>query len=292
MNLMHGATRLLAIAISAFGLLCNVAGAAELAAYEEVGRYKLAKQVSESSGLACTDERLFVINDSGNEPNVYELDHQGQIQATFPMIAPSRDWEAMTTDGQRLFIADIGNNHGVNRQLQIYHLPLTALHPSKPGMFEQINFSFADFELHPIEPMRHDLDAEAIALNGNDLMLFSKSWQTNRTRVYRVAQLPASQLQLLSPIATIADLPGMVTGAHYDAAEKSYWLVGYNSKGLPKMTPFVARLSEAFEVLEVKLLPGLGQIEAVCIDEQRTLWMAQEQLIFTPALLLKYQAGH
>lgn len=260
-----------------------------LASYQEVARYKLPNQAAEASGLACLEERLLVINDSGNSATIHELDLTGKLTSSYPIAAPSRDWEALAIDGKHIYIADIGNNHGVNKQLQIYRQPVSALRQKTPSAIEHVSFEFADYAEHPIQPMRHDLDAEAIAINGNQFVVFSKSWVSNQARVYLVDQTNDAELQLVRPVATVTGLPGMVTGAHYDTLTQSYWLVGYNSKGLPKMTPFITRLDDKFNQLEVKLLPGLGQVEAVCLDKQRNLWLAQEQLIFRPALLVKFQ---
>lgn len=40
----------------------------------------LSQQLEETSGLYCTDEGLFTINDSGNEATVFELDYDAGVK--------------------------------------------------------------------------------------------------------------------------------------------------------------------------------------------------------------------
>ncbi|MBD1389984.1 hypothetical protein IC617_11140 [Neiella sp. HB171785] len=262
--------------------------AAGLEHYEIVAKHPLPAEIAEASGLACTSDGKYTINDSGNPAIIFQLGDQGQIVGRIHSALNNRDWEALSYADGQLYVADIGNNHGHHRAMKIHRVALASVNKGIAADASSFSFEFADYDQHPVTSVHHDLDAEAITIDQGQLIVFSKSWQSNVARVYRM--IPRQQHQVIEPVATIAELPGMITGAHFDPVAKQYWLVGYNSKGLPKLKPFIAQLDDNFQLLATKSLTGLGQIEAVCMDQQRRLWLAQEQMLFKPALLIEMAA--
>ncbi|WP_158100526.1 SdiA-regulated domain-containing protein [Neiella marina] len=265
--------------------VCSSALSADLARYEVIAQHKLSAQVAETSGLACVGDSKYTINDSGNPAIIYQLDDQGQVITEVTAAINNRDWEALSFADGQLYIADIGNNHANRRNMVVYQLTLDSVRKGIAAEVSSTTFEFADYDTFPVDSVHHDVDAEAMAFNQEQLIVFSKSWRTNVARAYRID--PNQTQQRLMPIATIDNLPGMITGAHYDAASKNYWVVGYNSKGLPKLTPFIAQLDDSFNVVATKDLTGFGQVEAICMDKQRHLWLTQEQMLFKPALLIQ-----
>jgi hypothetical protein len=71
----------------------------------------LPREIQESSGLvAHTDSSFLTINDSGNDPVVYEILKTGKILSitTFQDDVYNFDWEELTLDSQgRVYIGDI-----------------------------------------------------------------------------------------------------------------------------------------------------------------------------------------
>ena len=88
--------------------------------------YKIADlndTLRETSGLTLMNGRLYSFNDSGNPNEIYEINPEnGQIISTIKVDFPNRDWEAMTNDGQSLYIGDFGNNGGKRTDLAIYKI--------------------------------------------------------------------------------------------------------------------------------------------------------------------------
>lgn len=256
-----------------------------LADYGITEQMSLPKAVQETSGLACVNDRLFTVNDSGHPAIIYEINARGDVLAGYKSQANNNDWEAMTAFNDFLYVADIGNNSGLVKQYSIYRHDLLDMSLVKPSLYRQVRFEYTDYPTESLAMMSHDYDAESLAFNGNKLVVFSKSWQSNVARVYEINLVQPDQKA--TPVTTIDDLPGMITGAHYDEASKRYVVVGYNSNGLPSLKPFMALLSDEYKVLELKSLKGFGQVEAVCLDFEGSLWFSQERALFKPALLVK-----
>ena len=63
---------------------------------------------------------FFAINDSGDEPIVYLMTSNGVVfHKIFVSGAKNVDWEDLSSDGDFLYIGDIGNKSGiVDRQIR------------------------------------------------------------------------------------------------------------------------------------------------------------------------------
>ena len=84
----------------------------------------LPENVLESSGLIYYNNRLITHNDSGNSPQLYELDSLGsQIFRTITINnATNIDWEDITQDDTYIYVGDFGNNSGNRQDLRIYRI--------------------------------------------------------------------------------------------------------------------------------------------------------------------------
>ena len=133
-------------------------------------------------------------------------------------------------------------------------------------------------------PLAHDFDAEALTIRDDVLVMFSKSWSSGVANVYELNM--DNTEQTLQPIAQVNDLPGIVTGADYDAESRKYYLVGYKTTfiGLPK--PFLVVLDESYQQEELVYLRGFGQVEGVC-SHADSIWFTQEDNHLSPAKLVQ-----
>jgi hypothetical protein len=125
--------------------------------------------------------------------------------------ATNHDWEAMTVQGEYLWIGDIGNNANKRTDLALYRIPVNEVKHGKIQSVKQFPFRYPDQTAFPPEPEKRMYDAEALVAIGNDLYIFTK----NRTKpftgsfhVYKltpsadsliVSQLPSGQLRASSP---------------------------------------------------------------------------------------------
>jgi len=120
---------------------------------------------------------------------------------------------------------------------------------------------------------------------GDHLVLFSKSWLT---RVVKVYYLDKDQpTPLLSPVAEVSGIPGVVTGADFDAQNNRYVIVGYTSNALGMFKPFIATLSAEFDLISTYKLTGYGQVEGLCVRENNTIWLTQESSPLSAAKLIR-----
>ncbi|KAF5270275.1 hypothetical protein FQR65_LT17854 [Abscondita terminalis] len=81
----------------------------------------LSDTLKESSGLTILKGKLLSFNDSGNPAEIYELNpDKGSIDRTYKTNAVNTDWEAITNDGENLYIGDFGNNLGNRKESQLF----------------------------------------------------------------------------------------------------------------------------------------------------------------------------
>src|SRR3546814_14791477 len=88
---------------------------------------RLDARLDESSGLAASlahEGVLWMLDDGGNDPQLFAISTRGGLQATFQVAGVAKtDWEdiaAFELDGRRyLLVADTGDNGGLRRSLQL-----------------------------------------------------------------------------------------------------------------------------------------------------------------------------
>ena len=228
----------------------------------------LSQQLEETSGLYCTDDRLFTINDSGNEAKVFELNYDGLVTQTYPLPLRNIDWEAITGDDEFLYIADIGNNKGKRETLMVHKVSRRDY-----NHVDSFSIQYAGNEPSDNFPYAHDFDAEAMVLAEGKLLIFSKSWRTGIANVYEVG---SETQQILTPIAHIAGLPGVITGADFDEMRNLYVVVGYKSDPFGNFSTFLAQLDTSFTPIEVWPLDEYKQVEGICVDKQGDYWFSEE----------------
>ena len=151
---------------------------------EEVGA--VPDELRESSGVVVSRTQPGVLwshNDSGDGPNLYAIDITGRLLARFTITnAMARDWEDISSGpcpanvaaaqparpSGCLYIADIGDNTEVRREVTIYIVdePRVEGSGSSPAVTARsFNFRYAE----------GPIDAEAIAVRPNgDITIVSK----------------------------------------------------------------------------------------------------------------------
>jgi hypothetical protein len=155
-------------------------------------------EIPESSGLAVsrrTPGLLWSHNDSGNAAVLFALDPTGAVRGRVRVPILMRDWEDISAApcpaGDCLYLADIGDNKGVRRQVQIYRVPEPAASDAETAPPDVFNATYAD----------GPHNAEAMFVAGADLFIVTK----DRTGlVYRATMTPAERRELtFRPIAQL-----------------------------------------------------------------------------------------
>ncbi len=201
----------------------GVARVRSLYRIERVGT--LPKVVNESSGLARrygppgSPPTFWTHNDGGGRPTLYGIIETGVlIDSLLLPGAQNVDWEDLTQqDSTRLFIADMGNNANVRRDLGVYELLVqhrgtgnAEFSPTNPRVLRGsvLNLSFSDQTAFP--PKRRNFDCEAVFYKNDSLFLLSKNRSGHQVRLYGMPATPGSRV--LVPLDSVF-IKSMVTGA-------------------------------------------------------------------------------
>ena len=142
-------------------------------------------ELAESSGLAVSRRNpglLWSHNDSGNAAVLFALDVTGAVRGRVRVPIRTRDWEdvsaARCPSGDCLYIADIGDNRGARRQVQIYRVPEPAAGDAETAPPDVFNASYSDGP-HNAEAM-FVVDADAFIITRDRI-----------AGVYRATMTPA-----------------------------------------------------------------------------------------------------
>ncbi len=187
----------------------------------------LSDDMRETSGLLYVKGAFYTFNDSGGEPELYQIDTvSGDVSKTIVVKdAENEDWEAITADDEFIYIGDIGNNKGKRKDLVIYKCPIEGLKEGKL-LAKPIWISYRDQESFDQKKHHHEYDAEALFVRDDKLYLVSKNWVKDESKIYEVPKEPGSYV--LKKEATIPVF-GKVTDAFYDVQQKGLFLIGYGA---------------------------------------------------------------
>ena len=251
----------------------------------------LSSQLLETSGLLCVEQDFISFNDSGGKPVLYRFDRNGQIHHQLQLSVRNNDWEAISSDGEFLYLADTGNNAGQRSLLFIYKVPLNWSGLKQPYTPERLDI------ILPVDekslPYQHDLDFEALVYQQDRLWLISKSWNSQIPARYKLD--PKLKQQKLGKAMPFAGPGFLVTDAVFDQSQQEWWLVGYPDphKAIwaylshAGFQPQLARYDKNLLLLETKALVTTGQVEGLCINQDKQLWISEEGSKQSPARLIK-----
>jgi len=194
--------------------------------------------LEETSGLVFYDNRLITHNDSGNSPQLYELDSiSGNITRTVTISnATNVDWEDIAQDENYLYIADIGNNNGTRTDLKIYRVLKTDYENNTSVTADIINYSYADQDDFTHNPHNTNWDAESLVVWEDKLFIFSKNWVNKEVNLYVIPKIPGTYS---ANIESTYNLQGLLTGTTL-SADSVLFLLGYTTT----LVPFFVVVSE------------------------------------------------
>ncbi len=249
-------------------------------------------KVRETSGLSLLNGKLYTFNDSGNAPEIFELDEvSGNIKNTFTINAKNKDWEALTNDGKNFYIGDFGNNGGTRRDLEIYKLPFQD--EPKNDSITKITFYYPEQTEFIPQYTNNDFDAEAMIYLNGKLHLFTKEWKSKFTSHYIIdPNIPEKQrAEKTESFKTNF----VVTDASY--FDRKLYLIGYTKK----TEVFLNIFTETEPGIFFKEKPrhyylgsalAIGQIEGIAVSDagiyisgekfKSRLGRAQPALYFIP----------
>ncbi len=201
-------------------------------------KFELPEEVKETSGLIFFNDKVITHNDSGDAPNLYEIDTiSGLITRTITISnATHVDWEDISQDDTHIYIADIGNNNGSRQDLTIYKVLKSDYTASNSIIAEVITFSYEDQTDFTSLPNNNNFDAEAISVYQNSIFIFTKNWIDFKTNAYKI---PTTIGNHVATKVSSYDSLGLITGSSYNPADDSFLLCGYDNT----FTPFLIYVS-------------------------------------------------
>ncbi|MGO4894238.1 hypothetical protein [Flavobacterium sp. W21_SRS_FM6] len=127
-------------------------------------------------------QRLWAINDGGDEPKLYRLNKNGRVEKEILITnAKNIDWEDMTQNKSgHFFLGDFGNNDNQRRWLTIYKIENPIYIKANTTEAEIIKFTYPELGTDPLKPNQYNFDLEAFVAFGRHLYLFTK----NRTEPF------------------------------------------------------------------------------------------------------------
>jgi hypothetical protein len=193
-------------------------------------KFELPDEVKETSGLLFLDGKIITHNDSGDAPNLYEIDSlSGAILRTVTISnATNIDWEDLAENDTHIFIADIGNNNGNRSDLKIFKILKSDFKNNTAVSAEIISYSYEDQTDFSSQPNSSNFDAEGIVIYGNDLLIFTKNWADFKTNVYKI---PLTTGNYVATKVSAANVEGLITGATYN--DDRFFLTGYDISLIP-----------------------------------------------------------
>lgn len=222
----------------------------------------------ETSGLNFFGDKLYTFNDSGNPAELYEISPtSGKIVQILKVNAENKDWEALASDGENLYIGDFGNNTGTRKDLEIIKIPFQN-HTLDNDRQEKISFYFPEQKDFSVQNRATDFDLEAMIFLHGKLHLFTKKWLSKSTDHYIIdatAQMPQAAQKVES-----YDTGFLVTDAFY--YNQKLYIVGYSRKTEVFLMIF-NESSPGFFFAEKprKLYLGnalsVGQVEGIAVDD-------------------------
>lgn len=229
----------------------------------------LDERVKETSGLSVMNGKLYTFNDSGNAPEIFELDKTtGAIITTIKINAKNKDWEALTNDGQNFYIGDFGNNGGTRKDLEIYKV-LTENSSSGKDSVQLVSFEYPEQKEFIPKYSSTDFDAEAMIYLNGKIHLFTKEWSAKSTTHYIIdPEISGKQ----KAVKTESFKTGfVVTDASY--YNKKLYLIGYTKKtevflNIFRETEPGVFFNETPQRYYLGSALSVGQIEGIAVDER------------------------
>jgi hypothetical protein len=244
----------------------------------------LPKKIEENSGLLYYKDLIFTFNDSQGKTEIYGFDTtSGEIKNTiFLKNSKNVDWEAITSDGESIYVGDFGNNSGNRKDLTIYYFSLASINLDLPFQeVETLSFTFEIDGQSSYENLnrKNDYDIESMVFYNQKIHFFTKEWVSLQTAHHTLdLNIP---YQISKKIETFP-IGYLVTDAF--AEDKRLYLVGYTKDSFAFLSQFIIDGSDYFFKDPISqtflgLTPGIGQIEGVTSCD-KNIYISGESMNF------------
>ena len=162
--------------------------------------------LTEASGMIASmknQNHFWVINDSGNDANLFLIDQKGLVVHTYWIKdAINRDWEEITLKKDRLsgqpllVIADIGDNNAIRKDVNLLFF-------EEPKFSDPTDTLITEYQKHVFTYEDGARDAETIIHDPVSDELFIISKREENVRIYQVPSTSGDKTGLLRFKASI-----------------------------------------------------------------------------------------
>ncbi|MFK5880527.1 MAG: hypothetical protein QM478_13655 [Flavobacteriaceae bacterium] len=240
-------------------------------------KFKLPKQVNETSGLLYLNGKIVTFNDSGNTAQLFEIDTiTGEISRTIDIEnAKNVDWEDITQDDSYIYIADFGNNYGSRKNLKIYRISKVDFSNANKVDAEIIELSY-DNQTKFNSRKRNNFDAESLIILNDQLVIFTKNRGNQHTAIYT---LPKEIGTHTSSYSHSYNIEGLVTGATLNKKTNQIILCGYTDGLSPFLVVLDGLNTDSFVRIDLTPFIGLAnQIEGITHVKNERYYLSREQV--------------
>ena len=244
--------------------------------------FNLPDTLSEVSGMVYNqDESFWVLQDSGNESELYQLDNVGTVIHTLQIPNyKNNDWEELTTDEEgNLYIADFGNNKNTRKNLQILKIDQADLNKKQATPSAVIQFSYPEQTEFPPAKTALLYDAEAFILYQNNFYIFTK----NRSKgfdgtslIYRVPnRVGQHKAELIDTFKTCGKHSACaITGVAISPGQKTIVLLSHSQ--IWTLSNFSTEKFFDEKELQAHPLHHNSQKESLSFKNNQTLYISDE----------------
>lgn len=194
---------------------------------------------------------IWVINDSGNSPDLHLIDNSGQLRHSYRVNnATNFDWEdiAIYTNAHieetNLYIADIGDNFAIRNYIEIFELSEPDYSKNQDSTIEIKNRYLFQYEDGP-------RDAESLLVDpvNSDILIISKREQ--QVRIYKaptvLSSIDTMQLAFISALPFHNITAGDISAKGDEVLLKNYNAIFYWKK--KRDEPITKTLLNPHEIL-------------------------------------------
>ena len=222
---------------------------------------------------------IWMLNDSGNTPKLYELDSKGKLIKELVIKAKNKDWEDLTSDkAGNLYIGDFGNNNNKRKNLSILKIKAKYLKGDTPIAVEYISFKYPNQTKFPPKKKNMHFDCEAFFHFNDSLYLFTKSRVKSdfgKTNLYKIpAEAGNYNATFISTFKAGNELGDWITSADISSNGKKVVLLSPNAAWV--FTDFYK--DDFFNGNSEKLpFDYHSQKEGVCFKNENNLYITDEK---------------
>ena len=236
--------------------------------------------LDEISGLTFLNDTILIAhNDGGNDPILYFLNLQGDVVHQVEILqTKNRDWEAITFDGESIYIGDIGNNNNKRKNLAIYKVSATDILNKESVNAEVIQISYKEQTTFPPAADEMYFDSEGLAFYNDSLHICTTCRPSPFDGIsyqYTVSTQPGEYVLTKRNSVYIGN-NGFYVDAITDVTifDGIYWFLTYNRISAFKL------IDNKYELYKTIPLKGYSQKEALITKDNINFYLADEKRRF------------